>query len=215
MVKSGYFLVWLALLVLGITATPGCAQNLPDLQTQINVNDTLLLARAETDDGNDFLFANTPFARLTFRRDNCGFTPVDSAPLSLRPTATDQNSDRPANCFGQTKRRARPRFALAPVAPCTGILRIDFSSACAAQPALSLTLWNSRIRMIDANALLVQQQPRERFHLRAALLQSLGFLALEHGFRFANDPYLRYLVFHKPFWRDYLASANNFEMNRW
>jgi hypothetical protein len=27
--------------------------------------------------------------------------------------------------------------------------------------------------------------------------------ALEHGFRFASDPILRYLVFHKPFWHDY------------
>ena len=65
------------------------------------------------------------------------------------------------------------------------------------------------------DAILLKQPPRERFHMRAALLQSLGFLMLEHGFRFINDPYLRYLVFHKPFWHDYLASAGNFDMNRW
>ena len=68
---------------------------------------------------------------------------------------------------------------------------------------------------MDADPLLVARLPRERFHLRAALLQSLGFLVLEHAFRFANDPYLRYLVLHKPFWHDYLASADNFVMNRW
>jgi len=46
MVKNGYFLVWLALLVSGITAASSRAQTLPDLQTQLNVNDNFLLARA-------------------------------------------------------------------------------------------------------------------------------------------------------------------------
>jgi hypothetical protein len=30
----------------------------------------------------------------------------------------------------------------------------------------------------------------------------------------ATDPYARYLL-HKPFWHDYLASADHFDMNRW
>jgi hypothetical protein len=216
MVKNGYFLVWLALLVSGITATPGCAQTLPDLQIHSKVNDNFLLARAEPDGGNDFLFANSAAARSALRPDNCDFAPAVSTPLSLEPATTEQTSDRAMSCFRQTERqKPQLRFALAPVSACIGYLRIDFASACAAQPTLGLTLWNIRIRMMDASVLLVERPPRERFHLRAALLQSLGFLVLEHGFRFASDPYLRYLVFHKPFWNDYLASADNFQMNRW
>jgi hypothetical protein len=191
MVKNGYFLVWLALLVSGNTATPSCAQT----------------------ESSDFLSAGTSAAKSTWRPGNCVFAPAASTPLSLEPTATLQSSDRATGCLGQAQRpKSQLRFALAPVRPCTGILRIDFASACAAQPALS---WTLRIRMMGADALLLQRPPREDFHLRTALLQSLGFLVLEHGFRFASDPYLRYLVLHKPFWRDYLASADNFVMNRW
>ena len=47
------------------------------------------------------------------------------------------------------------------------------------------------------------------------MLQSLEFLILEHGFRLANDSYARYLLFHKPFWKDYLSSAEHFDMSRW
>jgi hypothetical protein len=219
MVKNVYLLVWLALLGMGITARTSCAQNLSDLTIQYKVNDDFLLARANADD--DFFLSNklsTNRASTTraLRPDGCAFEPVASTPLSLEPTATDRNSESDTACFAAGLRpKTQLRFTLAPVNPCSGLLRIDFASACAVQPALGLTLWNSRIRMMDADALLVKQPPREGFHLRAALLQSLGFLLLEHGFRFANDPYLRYLVFHKPFWSDYLASAGNFNMNRW
>jgi hypothetical protein len=30
-----------------------------------------------------------------------------------------------------------------------------------------------------------------------------------------DDPYLRYLLFHKPFWHDWLVSAGRFDMSRW
>jgi hypothetical protein len=30
-----------------------------------------------------------------------------------------------------------------------------------------------------------------------------------------DDPYLRYLLIHKPFWKDYLSSAGQFDMSRW
>lgn len=216
MVKNRYLLVWLALLVSGITAAPARAQIFAsEAQTHFNVNGNSLLAAADSL-GNELASANNPGMVGKLWPDNCEFTPVSSIPLRLEPTATDQHSDRAMGCFGQTQRtNTRLRFTLAPVSPCTGALRIDFASACASQPALSLTLWNSRIRTLDTNAMLLVQPPRERFHLRAALLQSLGFLVLEHAFRAANDPYLRYLLVHKPFWHDYLASANDFVMNRW
>jgi hypothetical protein len=211
MVKNVYLLVWLALLGVGITARTSGAQTPFDLQAPFDVNDNFLLARAET--GSDFFLAKKPATTRTLRPSGCEFKPVNSMPLSLEPTATDRNSDQPS-CF-RTVREPKPelRFTLSPVSQCTGWLRIDFATACSAQPALGLTLWNARIRVMDA--ILLKQPPRERFHMRAALLQSLGFLMLEHGFRFINDPYLRYLVFHKPFWHDYLASAGNFDMNRW
>lgn len=64
----------------------------------------------------------------------------------------------------------------------------------------------------------VAQEPRRReapFHWGPALLQSVNFLLFEHAFRLADDPYLRYLMFHKPFWRDWLISAGQFDMSRW
>jgi hypothetical protein len=214
MVKHEYLLVWLALFSSGITARTSCAQTLSDLPVRFNVNDNFLLARADAD--RDSSPASKLTAPAKLRPDGCEFARVTSTPLSLEPSETDRNPNQGATCFGQEQRRKpQLRFTLAPVGPCTGMLRIDLTSPCTAQPAFALTLWNSRIRMMGVNAILVKQPPREGFHLRAALLGSLGFLMLEHGFRFANDPYLRYLVFHKPFWHDYLASAGNFQMNRW
>ena len=219
MVKNVYLLVWLALLGMGITARTSGAQNLSDLTTQYKVNDNFLLARADTDDGFSLSYKGSPNRASTataLRPDGCASEPVASAPLSLEPSATDRNSESNPACFAAGMRpKPQLRFTLAPVNPCSGLPRIDFASACAAQPALGWTLWNRWIQRMDRDALLAKQPQREGFHLRAALLQSLGFLMLEHGFRFVNDPYLRYLVFHKPFWSDYLASAGNFNMNGW
>ncbi|MDP9339104.1 MAG: hypothetical protein M3P45_09570 [Acidobacteriota bacterium] len=55
----------------------------------------------------------------------------------------------------------------------------------------------------------------DKFQWRPALLQSVEFLLFEHAFRLADDPYLRYLLFHKPFWHDWLVSAGQFDMSRW
>ena len=214
MAQNVYLLVWLALLGTGIMVRTGSAQTLPDLRIPFNVNDNFLLARADA--GDDFFLTSQPVRTAPLRPDGCHFEPATATPQGLEPAATDRRSELGKKCFGVNP-RTKPalRFTLAPVNPCTGSLRIDFASACAAQPAFGLTLWNSWFRMMDANAILIKQQPRERFHMRAALLQSLGFLMLEHGVRFVSDPYLRYLMFHKPFWHDYLASADNFQMNRW
>ena len=58
-------------------------------------------------------------------------------------------------------------------------------------------------------------QIHESYHWGATVRESLEFLLFEHAFRLADDPYLRYLLFHKPFWKDYLSSANQFDMSRW
>jgi hypothetical protein len=57
--------------------------------------------------------------------------------------------------------------------------------------------------------------PHEGFHWWPALQQSFYFLLIEHGFRVADDPYLRYLLWHKPFWHDYTASTQHFYFNHW
>lgn len=56
---------------------------------------------------------------------------------------------------------------------------------------------------------------REHFHWVPAILQTFEFLAIEHSLRLVTDPYARYLVLHKPFWHDYFASADHFDMSRW
>jgi hypothetical protein len=59
------------------------------------------------------------------------------------------------------------------------------------------------------------ERNEDKFQWRPALVQSVEFLLFEHAFRLADDPYLRYLLFHKPFWHDWLDSAGQFDMSRW
>ena len=66
----------------------------------------------------------------------------------------------------------------------------------------------------DAPPLLVDTS-KGSLHWSPAIWQSVEFLGVEHTFRIASDPYARYLLIHKPFWHDYLASANHFDMYRW
>jgi hypothetical protein len=213
MVKNVFSWIGFALLILPSTARTACGQTFPDLRIPNKGNDNFLLATLDTGS------ATRPIddaAGAALRPDDCGLAPLPSVPLSPEPTATDRNSERRKGCFATNPSVAQPRrYSLAPVNPCAGLLRIDLSSACMAPPGFQLALSNSRMFAADANAMLMVRPAHERFHLRAALLQSLGFLVLEHAFRAANDPYLRYLMVHKPFWHDYLASANHFEMNRW
>ena len=55
----------------------------------------------------------------------------------------------------------------------------------------------------------------EKIHWGPILTQSLRFLVFEHAFRLANDRYARHLLFHKPFWEDYVDSLQHFDMSRW
>ena len=55
----------------------------------------------------------------------------------------------------------------------------------------------------------------DSFRWRPALWQSVEFLLFEHAFRLLDDHYLRYLLWHKPFWHDYAVSAGQFDMSRW
>lgn len=55
----------------------------------------------------------------------------------------------------------------------------------------------------------------ERYHWRGLFAQSLFFSAIESSFRIASDDQIRYLLATKPFWHDYFASMNQFNMRRW
>ena len=60
-----------------------------------------------------------------------------------------------------------------------------------------------------------ERRVEERFHWQPALKQSLEFLLLEHAVRIGSDSYARYLLLHKPFWHDYMASLGDTDMQRW
>jgi hypothetical protein len=55
----------------------------------------------------------------------------------------------------------------------------------------------------------------EKVQWKPILKESLYFLLLEHGFRTASDSSIPYMLFHKPFWGDWAASLQNFDMKRW
>jgi hypothetical protein len=69
--------------------------------------------------------------------------------------------------------------------------------------------------ILSPDKLIRDEHAAAKFQWRPALVQSVEFLLFEHAFRLADDPYLRYLLFHKPFWHDYLVSAGQFDMSRW
>lgn len=58
--------------------------------------------------------------------------------------------------------------------------------------------------------------PGEKFHWKGLVLQSMGFLLLQHSVRIgmANDHDMHLLV-NKPYWSDYWASIDQFNWRRW
>lgn len=58
--------------------------------------------------------------------------------------------------------------------------------------------------------------PREPYHWKGLLLQSLAFQGLQHGPRIAAaDAADRHLLLNKPFWSNYRASLGQYNMRRW
>jgi hypothetical protein len=98
---------------------------------------------------------------------------------------------------------------------CAIPLTIDLTAGCRAEFPPSSALWVKTFDPLVGKSILKATVRREKFHWSPALWQSLEFLVLEHTFRLANDPGARYLLLHKPFWHDYAASADHFDMNRW
>lgn len=76
--------------------------------------------------------------------------------------------------------------------------------------------WNERSRFeAPVPPIRSQKNSTEGIHWWPILQQSFTFLVIEHGFRIADDPFLRYLLWHKPFWHDYAASTRHFYLNQW
>jgi hypothetical protein len=143
-------------------------------------------------------------------------------------TATRVITTPPAKCT--TKKSAAPRYHLDtnldfPTTPSTSDETSsedgDADSTSSADFPLHATLSFAspaphKTSYFDALAYEDRTIPHaEGFHWWPALQQSFFFLLIEHGFRIADDPYLRYLLWHKPFWHDYLASTKHFYFNQW
>jgi hypothetical protein len=97
---------------------------------------------------------------------------------------------------------------------CFSPSQIDLFSACLTVPPKKDTISATDFDL-SVKPILPAPRTSERFHWKAALWQSFGFLVVGHAFRLANDGGARYLLFHKPFWHDYWASTDNFHMSRW
>ncbi len=55
----------------------------------------------------------------------------------------------------------------------------------------------------------------EHYHWGGLIGQSMFFNLVENTFRIESDDQIRTLLAHKPFWHDWLASMNQFNMRRW
>lgn len=60
-----------------------------------------------------------------------------------------------------------------------------------------------------------QGEGQQRYHWKGLLWQSFAFFGVENTWRLATDPYFKYLTTDKPFWHDYLASLQQWNMRRW
>ena len=71
------------------------------------------------------------------------------------------------------------------------------------------------LNVLPDPVLAVQVPKRQRFQLRSALVQSFEYLMLEHAFRVADDPSLRYSLAHSPFLHDWFVSYKGYNLKRW
>ncbi len=104
---------------------------------------------------------------------------------------------------------------LLPTYSCFSPSKIGLVSNCLTIPPARFTISATEFDLLSVKPIQPTPSPSEKFHWKAAFWQSFGFLVVGHGFRLANDGGARYLLFHKPFWHDYWASADNFHMSHW
>jgi hypothetical protein len=204
---------WLAaipLLTLLVLAPNSLAQNASLIEQFSNEDDSVLPPPTSTAafpsySGSDLVVS-------TFAIDPC---PILDPRLSAKSPADVRQSAIQGGCGPTKTANSQAKSSMLPFNPCRGNLLVDISVSCFPRLAVGFAESSSSILAADAGERLAAPPPREKFHTGAAMLQSLEFLILEHGFRLANDSYARYLLFHKPFWKDYLSSAEHFDMSRW
>jgi hypothetical protein len=132
-----------------------------------------------------------------------------SAELNLMPAAS------PLLSTASLPDTPHKNTLLPPTNSCFSPTQIDLFSACPTVPPKKDSISSTDFHLLSVKPILPAPRPSERFHWKAALWQSFGFLVVGHAFRLANDGGARYLLFHKPFWQDYWASTDNFHMSRW
>ncbi|MGA7412705.1 MAG: hypothetical protein WBW33_19660 [Bryobacteraceae bacterium] len=103
------------------------------------------------------------------------------------------------------------RSVLAPCSPA----QFNLAANCVSDVRQTPVQNAPKIEPLIGNAVAKAEVPKQHFQWGPALFQSFEFLVLEHTFRFATDPGVQYDLYHKPFWYDYRASADHYNMNRW
>jgi hypothetical protein len=68
---------------------------------------------------------------------------------------------------------------------------------------------------LPAPVMPVQRAPQHKFQLKKALWQSFEFLMVQHAFRVADDPSLRYSLAHGRLFHDWFASYKGYDLKRW
>jgi hypothetical protein len=68
---------------------------------------------------------------------------------------------------------------------------------------------------LPAPVMPVQRAPQHKFQLKKALWQSFEFLMVQHAFRVADDPSLRYSLAHGRWFHDWFASYKGYDLKRW
>jgi len=143
-----------------------------------------------------------PPTAATFPATALDFSPLPSAGLVATNT--------PGSWFGSAKLSP----LVLPEDSCKSAADFGLVSACVLAPVSKFNTWDEKIEFLALPAIIAARPP-EKFHFPAAFWQSFGFLVAGHAFRFGMDGGARYFLFHKPFWKDYWISANNFHMDHW
>lgn len=56
---------------------------------------------------------------------------------------------------------------------------------------------------------------QQGYHWKGLLWQSLGFIGAENAYRLSTDYFMRHLIAEGPYWANYAASMQHWDMNRW
>jgi hypothetical protein len=104
---------------------------------------------------------------------------------------------------------------LLPPNSCASPVPIGSLYACLTPFSKNFAAADEKFDSSSVTAIKPAPQPDECLRWKAAFWQSFGFLVAGHAFRYANDSGARYLLLHKPFWHDYRASADHFNMSKW